>query len=316
MGQTVLPPVPGLSYRREVFLSSTTFTLPMSNIGKFDCVLVSGGSGGGTAGTSTGRSFGGTGSASYFHDIVCNPGTTLTITIGAGGTGTVTLNVNGGNGTATTITGITGNGAATTLSSGAAVGGAAGNNKPEQNLGNTSGWTRAIGYGRPIGMSAGFGFGMVGLASGQRDARGDLNQNIFGGTNVKEILTGSGQPIRSFSGSTGGPIPLLGSMLHANVGTSGAASALMSGGTSTANTYFAGSGGGSYYTTVSAGVGGGGGGGAPTNSGAGGSGGLGGNGAANSGGGGGGGGVRQSLYSSSGLGGNGGSGFAIIGYWG
>lgn len=315
MGLSSLPVAPGITYRREVFLASTTFTLPATNIGKFDCVLVSGGGGGARQSASTGRSSGGTGSASYFHDIVCTAGTTLTITVGAGGAGSVTIGTNGTSGTASTITGIAGNGTATSLSSGAAVGGASGNASPVQNLGNTAGWRRSVGQGYAKGLQAGFGFGMVGLASGNNNTGGTSNQTIFGGNSAKYRLVPSVGSTSDFHGSAGGPIPLLGTMLHATAGASGAASAQQAGGTSTANTYFAGAGGGGTYNyPASAGVGGGGGGGGATNGAV--VAGNGGAGSANSGGGGGGGGACNSPYANGGLGGAGGSGFVIIGYWG
>ena len=256
----------------------------------------------------------------YFSEIFCTNGTTLTITIGAGGAGLTSGNGSGADGTASTITGIAGNGASTSISSGAAKGGAVGSVYNPGNLSPQVGFkTLTGGYGGGANyqgkqQSQGFGIGMVSFHSGTTSSQSTGNQSLFGGTG-NQIKQAGTQTVVFNTGGTGGPIPLLGSLLHASVGTSGTAGTL-AGGSSTANTYFAGTGGGGNYIYVgSAGQGGGGGGGGGSNNSAI-PGGNGGNGSANSGGGGGGSGLCNPLRANSGTGGNGGSGLIVIGYWG
>jgi hypothetical protein len=326
MGLSSLPAAAGLSYNRVVFLSSGTFTLPKTAFNKFDCVLVSGGGGGGGANNTTPRrSMGGSGAAAYFHDIFCSNETTLTVTVGAGGTGSA-AGTQGGQGNESTVTGLAGNGASTSLSSGSASGGKIANGGGSQgiispqvarNITNNGGTNPAR------SVAAGWGFGVSAFASGQRYNGGypGVNLNIFGST-----AGGSGSTIRSYingattsadanqRGGTGGPIPLLGNLLHAAKGSDGSAGQT-AGGLAVANTYFAGTGGGSEYGGVQTGLGGGGGaGGQSNNSGI--ASGNGGAGSANSGGGGGAGGQNQAGGSLLGTGANGGSGFVVIGYWG
>jgi hypothetical protein len=314
MGQSILPIPPSISYKREVFLASSTFTLPITSYNKFDAILVSGG-GGGAKNVNGNWANGGSGTISHFADVFCTNGTTLTITVGAGGAGQTSGTNNGADGTASTITGIAGNGTATSISSGAAQGGRT------QSAGGSASLSPQIGFktrsdrsNRSKQMAQGFGIGMTSFAGGTSNQFATANTNIFGSgstmqvyscNNVIGYLTGTG---------TGGPVPLLGSLLHANVGATGGAGST-SGGSSTANTYCAGTGGGAQYTSSSAGLGGGGGGGGRSTVG-GTTGGVGGAGAANSGGGGGGGGVNTATNANAGNGGNGGSGFIVIGYWG
>lgn len=321
MGQIVLPPVPGISYNRVVFLSSGTFTLPKSAFNKFDCVLVSGGGGGaGANNTNPRKSLGGSGCAAYFHDIFCTNETTLTVTVGAGGAGGAAA-TNGTPGTESTITGLAGNGVATSLSSGNAKQGVRsatsdsnGNISPQvgRNLTNNGGSYAAK------GMAAGFGFGVTAFSSGFRNSSGyaGYNSNIFGSNlSVGAYITGTVANSPNFQrGGTGGPVPLLGSLLHATAGGTGT-TGQSAGGISTANSYFAGAGGGSQYGSSGAGFGGGGGAGGQSNNSSISSG-SGGAGSVNSGGGGGAGGQNQAGGSLLGVGGNGGSGFVVIGYWG
>lgn len=323
MGQLVLPPTPATTYIREVFLSSGTFTLPKTAFNKFDCLLVSGGGGGARSNATGGISAqGGSGLVGYFSEVYCLNETVLTVTVGAGGAGATSPGNNGADGTASTITGITGNGASTSLSSSAARGGPYANTSTAQtpnmpnaiagglrNAGNNSGnISKNIGFG--------VGFGGFAVATGMQSGYALSGQSIFSANNRSiQYFPGNGN-LQGTSNSTGGPIPLAGSLLHAAVGSNGTAGT-RAGGTSTANTFFAGSGGGGYYGGYPArdGQGGGGGGGGPSQTGATFSG-AGGNASTNSGGGGGGGGRNTITAANSGNGGNGGSGFVVIGYWG
>ena len=285
----------------------------MSAQGKFDAVLVSGGGGGGRG---SNQANGGAGLAAYFKDILCTNGTILTITIGAGGTGATTAATRGSSGTATTITGIAGNGVSTSISSGAAGGGAFEQNRAGQTLSPQAAFRSVFSNGNnatPDNISGGFGFGVISLASGVKQSRN--NSTIFGASTLTS-RTNAGAYFNAWAGGTGGPVPLLGTMLHAAVGTNGTAS-MGAGGTSTADTYFAGTGGSGNYNEnpPNPGLGGGGGGGGRSTTGAT-QAGAGGNASVNSGAGGGCGGVNTVTYSNSGNGGAGGSGFVIIGYWG
>ena len=318
MGILTVPPVAGLQYVRTVFLSSGTFTLPNSAFNKFDAVLVSGGGGGGRGGSSAGGVFGGTGVAAYFKDVFCTNGTELTVTVGSGGAGSTTLMTKGSNGTASTITGIAGNGASTSISSGIALGG------EPSNFGMAISVSPQVAFSfgnaenrsnRAKGSARGFGFGMSSFASGAISAGYTSQTNIFGSTSVLSVYSCNNVGGNFVSGGTGGPIPLLGSLLHASVGTSGTAGTTP-GGSSTANTFFAGcGGGGNYIYTGTAGLGGGGGAGGGSNI-SGTTAGSGGNGSVNSGGGGGAGGTNGPNRNNNGNGGSGGSGFVIVGYWG
>jgi hypothetical protein len=327
MGLSSLPAAPGISYNRIVFLSSGTFTLPKSAFNKFDCVLVSGGGGGaGAFNNNPRKSFGGSGCAAYFHDIFCSNETTLTVTVGAGGTGGAAVTA-GGLGNESTITGLTGNGVSTSLSSGNAKGGTVGsaggligNISPQvaRNFTNNGG-----NYAAKF-TAAGWGFGVSAFSSGNREASGYAggNLNIFGanavggvGTIINTYFNSTANNGSAFQrGGKGGPIPLLGSLLHAATGSDGTAGQ-SAGGVAQANSYFAGTGGGSQYGSSQAGFGGGGGAGGQSNNSSVASG-NGGAGSANSGGGGGAGGQNQAGGSLLGVGANGGSGFVVIGYWG
>jgi hypothetical protein len=321
MGILTVPPVAGLQYVRTVFLSSGTFTLPTSAFNKFDCVLVSGGGGGARAGGQYGGSGGGSGTVSYFHDIFCSNGTTLTVTVGSGGAGATSNTSNGANGTASTITGLTGNGTSTSLSSGAATGGPRRQTTQNANLSPQLGFrvlsAGGSGYGpsQAKGIAQGFGLGLFSLSSGQRTDTMTENTSVFGGYSHQDKGISGGSFVFN-TGALGGPVPLIGSLLHASVGANGA-TGVAAGGSSNANTFFAGSGGGSYTNMAgSAGFGGAGGGGGGSNTG-GTAGGAGGNASVNSGAGGGGGGNNTAApYTNTGNGGNGGSGFVIVGYWG
>lgn len=314
MGQSVIPAPPSTSYIRQVFLSSGTFTLPKTAFNKFDAILVSGG-GGGAKNVNGNWANGGSGTIAHFADVYCSNETTVTVTIGAGGAGQTSGTNNGADGTASTITGIAGNGTATSISSGAALGGRT------QSAGGTSALSPQVGFktrgdrnSRAKNMAQGFGIGMTSFASGSPNQFATGNQNIFGGGTVMQVYSCNNVTGYITGTGTGGPIPLLGSLLHANVGATGG-TGTVAGGSSTANTYCAGSGGGGQYNTSSAGLGGGGGGGGLSTVGAT-IAGVGGAGAANSGGGGGGGGINTATNANAGNGGAGGSGFVVIGYWG
>jgi hypothetical protein len=324
MGQSVLPPVPGLSYKREIFKASSTFTLPMTAQNKFDAVLISGGGGGGRSNTTDTNysSLGGGGAISYVKDVYCTNGTTLTITIGAGGAGVAPPSTSyASNGTVSTISGIAGNGVSTSISSPAGRGG------QQKNAYATSIGTGALGYtsnnsatkGSYSGgqgdrlANRGIGIGNMSIATGVSNLAASRTMFQFYGQNY---ITGTGNSLvtQRAQGNTGGPIPLLGSYLHAAVGGTGTNGNSSNGAASTANTFIAGSGGGCTNgggATAGSG-GGGGGGGRSTGANLAG---TGGNGSANSGGGGGGAG-RNVTLTWSGTGGTGGSGLIIIGYWG
>ena len=312
-----VPVVASLSYNREVFLTSGTFTLPATAFNKFDAVLVSGG-GGGSRGNAASGTFGGSGLVAFFQDIYCTNGTTLTITVGAGGAGSTTLGANGSNGTASTITGMAGNGASTSISSGAASGGAVRASAPRFQVSPQVAFSFGNVQNRQTRMrdrGAGFGMGMTSFQSGSFASGYTTNTYIFGSQSTQNLYTCNNTTGYISQGGTGGPVPLLGSLLHANVGTSGTAGT-NAGGASTANTFFAGTGGGGNYVYAgTTGKGGGGGGGGGSNSG-GTTSGSGGNASANSGGGGGASGINNVTPSNTGNGGSGGSGFIVIGYWG
>jgi hypothetical protein len=319
-------PVPaGVSYKRQVFLSSGTFTLPKTAYNKFDCLLVSGGGGGARSNTTGAVSAkGGTGLVGYFSEVYCTNETVLTITVGAGGTGATSAGNNGGNGNASTITGIAGNGASTSLSSGIARGGEYSSPPTliQPNISTAIAGGLRSGPGSSSGsirknVAFGVGFGGFTIATGSDSGYDMSGTSIFSAMGGRiQYFSGTGVSLTTASNSTGGPIPLAGSLLHATQGASGTAGTL-AGGTSLANTFFAGSGGGAFYTSYTGrdGQGGGGGGGGPSTSGGTFSG-AGGNASTNSGGGGGAGGKNSATAGNTGNGGNGGSGFVVIGYWG
>jgi hypothetical protein len=322
MGQTVLPPVPGLSYKREVFKASSTFTLPMTAQNKFDAVLIGGGGGGGRSRytTSNNWGFGGGGSFVYVQDVYCTNGTTLTITIGAGGAGATqspsTFYASGG--TASTITGIAGNGVSTSITSN---GGSAGRHINANSNGDYSaGYAPTSNFKLANGGTSSdkftavtHGFGSFHKASGA--SRYGVTRSLF---NMRNTIypggLGSLALMNTEGNTTGGPIPLLGSYLHAAVGGTGT-TGTVAGNPGTANTFIGGGGGASNNGYQTSGSGGGGGaGGLSTTGGT--LGGTGGAGAVNSGGGGGAGGKNTVTIGNTGIGGAGGSGLIIIGYWG
>ena len=319
MGQSVLPPTPGLSYKREYFAASSTFTLPMTAQNKFDAILVSGGGGGGRS-INTSNSFfsmGGGGGILYVTEVYCLNGTTLTITVGGGGAGAPAPGSTSyaAAGTASSISGITGNGVSTTISSPAGFGGRSLNKDYNSvyagNNSNVVSWR----FGSTANNSdkfsnAGSGFGSFQRAMGT--GKYGESRNIFQTKNG--VYSGGNRPINDTTYITGGPIPLLGNYLHSSVGGTGTAGTVAGSG-STANSFFGGMGGTNSNNYQTVGVGGGGGsGGRSTTGGT--LGGTGGNGSTNSGGGGGAGGKNTATISNTGAGGNGGSGFIIIGYWG
>lgn len=321
MGQTVLPPVAGLTYRREVFKASSTFTLPMSAQNKFDAVLVPGGGGGGrNPNMATNRiTTGGCGGMLYVKDVYCTNGTTLTITVGAGGAPATfaASGTDGSSGTASSITGIAGNGISTSITS---TVGPAGRGRYAPTYQTYNGPIASVVltglYGRLgskyIGANTGFGFGATSKTTGH--ARyGNPSQFFQTKSGIYQSSVGN-LTINQQSNSTGGPIPLLANYLHATAGATGT-TGTSPGATSTANTFFAGAGGGGRGISSYAGIGGAGGAGGISTS-AGTLSGNGGNGSANSGGGGGGAGKNNASNANQGDGGTGGSGFVIIGYWG
>jgi hypothetical protein len=317
MGQIIIPPPPTTTYKRQVFLASGTFTLPKTAFNKFDAVLVSGGGGGARSGTSVSGQFGGSGMVAFFQDVFCTNETTLTITVGAGGAAQTVLATNGNNGNASTITGIAGNGVSTSISSGIATGGPRNNSSTNPTLSPQVGFQLGQNnrQDRSRNMAFGFGMGMTSFQSGTNQNNATYNRNIFGSANTISPYTCNNISPDMLKGGSGGPVPLLGSLLHASVGTSGTAGTL-AGGPSTANTFFAGTGGGGNGTYAGgAGVGGGGGAGGASSVGGTISG-SGGSGSANSGGGGGGSGRNSVTATNVGNGGSGGSGFVVIGYWG
>ena len=317
MGLNTIPVPLGLTYRRQYFSATTTFTLPTTNINEFDCVIVSGGSGGAKANLTSRRGRGGMGLYTYHSNVFCTAGTTLTITIGAGGAGATVSGNDGAAGNASTITGIAGNGVTTSLTCNGPEGGKHNNNT-------------AVGFSAPQGMMLLGGRSLpatqstnVSVGPGKFGQQPSLSGN-YSYNNANQLLSGSffapapgGSYRQSYFGEGGGAgiFPLLGEYLHATAGSSGTTVASGTGGTSTANTFFAGHGGGSNQTTTGTNGNGGGGGGGGAGSGAT-TGGAGGNASANSGAGGGGGGKNTSTEGGHGNGGNGGSGFIIIGYWG
>jgi hypothetical protein len=317
MGQSVLPPTPPVGYNRVVFLSSGTFTLPKTAYNKFDCILVSGGGGGARQATSPQKTTGGFGVFGYYQEVFCTNETTLTITVGGGGAGATSVGNNGADGTASTITGIAGNGVSTSLSSGTASGGrifTAGQFSTSIADSISIAFTGYGNYSNFRGGAVGWGAGSFSMSPGTgRYAM--AARNLFSNIISRQPTNSVGQSAYMRSPNVGGPIPLLGSLLHASPGTSGTNSG-GTGGVSTPDTFFSGGGGGSYYIeTGRPGVGGGGGAGGVSSSG-GTTSGTGGNGSANSGGGGGAAGRNSASNTNTGNGGNGGSGFVIIGYWG
>jgi hypothetical protein len=322
MGLVSLPPVPGLTYKREYFASSSTFTLPMSAQNKFDAILVSGGGGGGRSPFNGANyvCYGGGGAFVYMKDVFCTNGTTLTVTIGAGGAGAIqsSAQTNGADGNVSTISGIVGNGVSTSISSPiAALGfGANSDQATTSYRGNVSPQTssRMVGNSYNTDRNGAIGVGVGNFSKGSGNTRLGVPRTVFQSANsIYQSSIGS-QSFNDASGNTGGPIPLLANYLHSAVGGTGT-TGTSGGATGTANTFFAGGGGGGRSTGINQGVGGGGGcGGLSTTGGT--LGGTGGNGAANSGGGGGGGGKNTVTGTNTGSGGAGGSGFIIIGYWG
>jgi hypothetical protein len=321
MGLSSLPPTPGLSYKRQYFASSGTFTLPMSAQNKFDAVLVSGGGGGGRAKyTSTSLwGFGGGGGVLYATEVFCTNGTTLTVTVGAGGAGCPapgsTFYATAG--TASSISGIAGNGVSTSITSPAGNGGRSLNVDYQAAYPGNSSSTVSWRFGTSGKTSdkfsnAGSGFGTFQRAVGS--SQYGVSRTIFETRNLVYTTAGASRPVSDTSGFTGGPIPLLGNYLHAAVGSTGT-TGTVSGSGSTANTFFAGQGGSNNNSYQTVGTGGGGGSGGRSTTGAT-LGGTGGNGTANTGGGGGAGGKNTATITNTGAGGTGGSGFVIIGYWG
>lgn len=317
MGQLTLPIPLGLSYIRRYFSASSTLTLPLTNINQFDCVLVAGGGGGARSGFDTGRrARGGMGIYVYQANVFCTAGTTLTITVGAGGAGATSSNTAGSSGNESTISGIAGNGITTSITSGTPNGGTA--NQDDDISHSAPAGLMLIGgqtTQATVSTHAMVGPGKFGF---QSTISGNESYNnpasMMSGTFISRLSSGTYR--KGYFGNGGGAsiFPLLGEYLHATAGSSGVASN-GAGGSSTANTFFAGMGGGGGSTQTGInGQGGGGGGGGGSNSAT--FSGAGGNGAANSGGGGGGGGININSENNTGNGGNGGSGFVIIGYWG
>jgi len=318
MGQVTIPAPVGLKYNRQVFLSSGTFTLPTTAFSKFDCVLVGGGGGG--ARTTTGqRGNGGGGVFAYFADVFCTNGTTLTITVGAGGAGSTSLGYSGALGSASTITNILGNGASTSLTSGqGSIGFAKGtaSNQYAGPIANISSnvVSNSSFYAQMNNGNQRAGYGPGSFAAGSAGLNNGGNGAQIGSGYLRMNTTVNPYYVYRATFEKGSAIyPLLGSMLHATAGDAGQ-TVSGPGGISTPNTFFAGAGGGVFTTTGGTGSGGGGGGGGYSNTAA--LSGNGGNGSANSGGGGGSCGVNVSTTTNTGNGGNGGSGFVIIGYWG
>lgn len=317
MGQSVLPPTPPVGYNRVVFLSSGTFTLPKTAYNKFDCILVSGGGGGARQGATNQKTSGGFGLFGYFQEVFCNNETTLTVTVGGGGAGATSAGNNGAEGTPSTITGITGNGVSTSLTSGAASGGRIFTSSGFSTNVNDNVMIAFQGYGNYGNFRGGnVGWGMGSFSLSPNTGRYSMNaRNLFNTTIQRRPASAGGDSAQMQGTGNGSPLPLLGNLIHAAVGSYGTNS-VFTGGGSTANTFFAGGGGGSYYTAAGLpGNGGGGGAGGMSNAGGTPSG-TGGNGSANSGGGGGGAGRNTGNNTNTGNGGNGGSGFVIIGYWG
>jgi hypothetical protein len=317
MGLNTLPPQPGVSWKRVVFLSSGTFTLPKNSYNMFDAILVAGGGAGAKGNTTSSNPRGGYSNASYFQNVYCLNETVLTITIGAGAA-TTTVGGTGNSGNATTISGITGSGVSDTISSGTPAGGrTVGTSGSLSGSGSPSAMLTMMASGNygNAAMPRGFGFGVVSSGGGAAYSNGTDAYDIFGNGAQLGANQGFGNVTFGPTGK-GGPLPLLGSLLHAAVGSSGTAG-VGAGGTGTANSFFAGNGGtgraGNYAGQKGKGGGGGAGGGSnsgPTLSGSGGA------AAVNSGGGGGGSGGNSVTGGNTGSGGAGGSGFVIIGYWG
>ena len=318
MGQVTIPAPAGLQYKRQVFLSSGTFTLPTTAFNKFDCVLVGGGGGGARTSTSQ-RGNGGGGVFAYFSDVYCTNGTTLTITVGAGGAGATTLGYNGALGSASTISNILGNGASTTLSSGQGSEGFVKGTATNQYSGSIANISSSVvsnvsflNQMNAANQRAGYGPGS--FAAGSTVTSNGGNGAQIGSGYLRMNTTYNPYFTYRATFEKGSAIyPLLGDMLHATAGDAGQ-TVSGAGGISTPNTFFAGAGGGVFTTTGGTGSGGGGGGGGYSNTAT--LSGNGGNGSANSGGGGGSCGVNVSTTTNTGNGGNGGSGFVIIGYWG
>jgi hypothetical protein len=322
MGQLTLPVPAGLTYKREIFKASSTFTLPLTAQNKFDAILISGG-GGGSRTTSTSAQYvanGGNGGFLYVSEVYCTNGTTLTITIGAGGVGGLRSGATSATaGTVSTISGIAGNGASTSISSPIARPGVGANQSPTSIGG--SAYTSDVTSIKNIynggrsdrGGTRGIGIGNISIATGSESYGG--SRTIFQMKGMRYVQGSGGSNTNTDSaGHAGGPIPLLGSYLHATAGGTGTNGNMTNGAVSTANTFISGSGGGANgYLNPGVGSGGGGGGGGGANGGN-----IAGNGGAgsvNSGGGGGGAG-RNLTGANNGDGGSGGSGLIIIGYWG
>ncbi len=284
-------------YRIHSFLSSGTFVVPSSFLGTVD-VLVVGGGGGGGADMGGG---GGGGGVLYNTNFAVTPGTSIPVTVGAGGAGAANGN-NVARGT---------NGSPSTFSSITALGGGGGASRHDGN-------NNPAGTGSGVVGSGGGCSGAGNMTSGYGGAPGvgTPGQGNNGG--------GSAAPYTWYPGGGGGA-GSAGTSAPAN-GGAGVANAILG------TTYYWGAGGGGAGYTNIAGNGGigGGGGGAPKVSGGGlaGTGGLnagtdgavgilgqqtnvpGGNGAENTGSGGGGG----SHYNNGNHGGAGGSGIVIVRY--
>jgi hypothetical protein len=318
MGQVTIPAPAGLKYNRQVFLASGTFTLPTTAFNKFDCVLVGGGGGGARTSTSQ-RGNGGGGVFAYFADVYCTNGTTLTITVGAGGAGATTLGSNGALGSASTISNILGNGASTTLTSGQGSEGFVKGTTTNQYAGPIANISSNVVGNSPFvsQMNSGnqrAGYGPGSFAAGSAGLSNGGNGAQIGSGYLRQFITSNPYYQYRATFEKGSAIyPLLGDRLHATPGSAGQ-TVDGPGGISTPDTFFAGAGGGVFTVTGGTGSGGGGGGGGYSNTAA--LSGNGGNGSANSGGGGGSCGVNVNTTTNTGNGGNGGSGFVIIGYWG
>jgi len=318
MGQVTIPAPAGLQYNRQVFLSSGTFTLPETAFNKFDCVLVGGG-GGGCRPTTGQRGNGGGGVFAYFSDVYCTNGTTLTITIGAGGAGSTVAGYSGAQGTASTITNILGNGVSTSLSSGQGSEGFAKGTATNQYAGPIANISSNVVSNEPFTnqMNSGnqrAGYGPGSFAAGSTPISNGSSGAQIGSGYLRQFITSNPYYQYRATFQKGSAIyPLLGDMLHATAGATGQ-TVTGAGAISNPNTFFAGAGGGVASSSSSTGSGGGGGAGGYSNSAT--LSGNGGNGSANSGGGGGSSGFNTSVGANTGSGGNGGSGFVIIGYWG
>jgi hypothetical protein len=318
MGQVTIPAPAGLKYNRQVFLSSGTFTLPTTAFNKFDCVLVGGG-GGGARTTTSQRGNGGGGVFAYFSDVYCTNGTTLTITVGAGGAGSTSLGYSGALGSASTISNILGNGVSTSLTSGQGSIGFAKGTATNQYAGpianiSSNVVSNSSFYNQMNSGNQRAGYGPGSFAAGSAPvSNGNAGAQIGSGYLRMNTFTSPYFGYRATFEKGSAIYPLLGDMLHATAGATGQ-TVTGAGAISNPDTFFAGAGGGSVGATPTTGSGGGGGAGGYSNSAT--LSGNGGAGSANSGGGGGSCGFNTSDQTKTGNGGNGGSGFVIIGYWG